>query len=85
MPESPRPQRRDVAQAVEITAALPRVARGERHEIPIRARSHRVATLCGPVLKVGGTKETASNNYKAPLKAVAQARQIVGNNFESFP
>jgi hypothetical protein len=40
MPESPWPQRRDVAQAVEITAPLPTVARSsERRENPIRARS----------------------------------------------
>jgi hypothetical protein len=57
-----------VAQAVDITAALPTMARAsERRESPIRARSHRVDTLCSPVLKVGGTKETASNNYKVPL------------------
>ena len=42
MPESSS-QRRGVAQAVEIMAALPTVGRAsERRESPIRARSHRV-------------------------------------------
>ena len=79
---SPWPQRRDDAQAVEIVAALPTVARAsERRESPIRARSHRVDTLCSPVLEVGEPKEDRPQQLQGSPEGYALARQTVRRQF----